>query len=210
MTWRIAWFSSNGGSMTPARTEAFSDGVFSIAATLLVLDLKVPAARGDLLSQLARAWPSYASYVVSFLTIGIIWINHHVIFGQLRRIDRPLQVLNLLLLLTVALTPFPTAILGTYLEAGHDEAVAGAVYGLAMTAMGATFGTLWAYVLWHDSLRTSVITQARKRILLLRFGLGTLVYAAAIGLASVNARISLLIYAALAVYYLVEPIPSHE
>src|SRR5215813_3091868 len=106
-----------GRAMTPARTEAFSDGVFSIAATLLVLDLKVPTARGDLLSQLLRAWPSYASYVVSFMTIGIIWINHHVIFGQLRRIDRTLQVLNLALLLTVALTPFPTAILGAYLEA---------------------------------------------------------------------------------------------
>lgn len=195
--------------MTPARTEAFSDGVFSIAATLLVLDLKVPVANGDLTARLLHAWPSYASYVVSFMTIGIIWINHHVIFGQLRRIDRTLQVLNLLLLLVVALTPFPTAVLGAYLEAGHDQAAAGAMYGLAMTAMGATFGTVWAYVLWHDALRSSVIPPARKRTLLLRFAVGTPVYAAAIGLAFVSAKISLLIYAALAVYYLIAPIPSH-
>src|SRR5262249_25671043 len=152
ITWPLESYSRKGRAMTPARTEAFSDGVFSIAATLLVLDLKVPTARGDLLSQLLRAWPSYASYVVSFMTIGIIWINHHTIFGHLRHVDRTLQVLNLVLLLTVALTPFPTAVLGAYLEAGHDEAVAGAVYGLAMTAMGASFGTLWAYALWHDSL----------------------------------------------------------
>jgi uncharacterized membrane protein len=68
--------------VTPSRTEAFSDGVFSIAATLLVLDLKVPAANGDLLSALTHLWPAYASYAVSFLTIGIIWMNHHTIFAQ--------------------------------------------------------------------------------------------------------------------------------
>lgn len=97
--------------------------------------------------------------------------------------------------------------LGAYLEAGHDQAAAGPVYGLAMTAMGATFGMLWAYVLRHDSLRSSIISPRRKRTLLLRFAIGTPVYAAAIGLAFVSAKISLLIYAALAVYYLIEPIP---
>ncbi len=194
--------------MSPGRTEAFSDGVFSIAATLLVLDLKVPAAHGDLLAQLARQWPAYASYIVSFLTIGIIWINHHVIFAQLRSVNRTLLVLNLLLLLTVALTPFPTAIVADYLDAGHDEAVAGAVYGLAMTAMGVTFGTLWMYVLRKDALRTSAIAPERKRVLLLRFAVGAPIYAGAMAVALVSAKASLLIYAALAVYYLIEPIPS--
>src|SRR5205823_4134021 len=104
-----------GEPMTPGRTEAFSDGVFSIAATLLVLDLKVPAVNGDLLPALWRLWPAYASYAVSFLTIGIIWMNHHTIFAHLRRVDRRLQVLNLILLLIVALIPFPTSILATYL-----------------------------------------------------------------------------------------------
>jgi len=93
--------------MSPARTEAFSDGVFSIAATLLVLDLKVPVANGDLLPALVHLWPAYASYAVSFVTIGIIWMNHHTIFAHLRRVDRPLQVLNLLLLLVVAVIRFP-------------------------------------------------------------------------------------------------------
>ena len=194
--------------MSPARTEAFSDGVFSIAATLLVLDLKVPEANGDLLSALARQWPAYASYAVSFLTIGIIWMNHHTIFAHLRRVDRPLQVLNLLLLLVVALIPFPTSILATYLESGHDQAAAGAIYGLVMTAMGLSFGSLWMYVLRLDDLRITTISAARKRQLLLRFAVGTPIYAAGIGLAFVSARLSLFVYAALAIYYLVEPLPA--
>ena len=194
--------------MSPGRTEAFSDGVFSIAATLLVLDLKVPAANGDLLSALAHMWPAYASYAVSFLTIGIIWMNHHVIFAHLRHVDRPLQVLNLLLLLMVALIPFPTSILATYLESGHDQAAAGAIYGIVMTGMGVSFGSLWMYVLHHDAVRTTTIPAARKRALLLRFAVGAPIYAAGIGLAFVSAKLSLLIYAALAVYYLLEPVPA--
>jgi uncharacterized membrane protein len=194
--------------VTPGRTEAFSDGVFSIAATLLVLDLKVPAANGDLLSALTHLWPAYASYAVSFLTIGIIWMNHHTIFAHLRRVDRPLQVLNLILLLVVAVIPFPTAVLATYLESGHEQAAAGAIYGLVMTAMGVSFGSLWLYVLRHDALRMTIISPARKRALLLRFAIGSPIYAAGIGLAFVSARLSLLVYAALAVYYLVEPVPS--
>jgi TMEM175 potassium channel family protein len=194
--------------VSPGRTEAFSDGVFSIAATLLVLDLKVPAANGNLASALARLWPAYASYAVSFLTIGIIWMNHHAIFAHLRRVDRPLQALNLLLLLIVAVIPFPTSILATYLESGHDQAAAGAVYGLVMTAMGVSFGSLWMYVLRHDALRATTIPAARKRALLLRFAIGSPIYAAGIGLAFVSAKLSLLVYAALAVYYLLEPLPA--
>ena len=194
--------------MSPARTEAFSDGVFSIAATLLVLDLKVPAANGDLLPALIHLWPAYASYAVSFVTIGIIWMNHHTIFAHLRRVDRPLQVLNLLLLLVVAAIPFPTSILATYLESGHDQAVAGAIYGLVMTAMGVSFGSLWLYVLRHDALRTTTIAAAQKRALLFRFAVGSPIYAAGIGLAFVSAKLSLLVYAALAVYYLVAPVPA--
>lgn len=193
--------------MRPARTEAFSDGVFAIAATLLVLEIRVPVAHGDLLSAVVHAWPAYASYTVSFLTIGIIWINHHAIFDQLHRVDPPLVVLNLLLLLLVALIPFPTALLATYLQAGHDEAVAGAAYGVTMTMMGIVFGTLWAYVLRKDELRTTTIDGARKRKLLLRFIGGAPAYAAGIALAFVNAKSSLVLYAALAVYYLIWQIP---
>src|ERR671937_1127352 len=102
--------STLGSTMRTARLEAFSDGVFSIAATLLVLELRVPAPDPvGLAAALLRQWPSYAVYAVSFLTIGIIWVNHHALFDLLRKVDRPLLFLNLLLLLCVAAVPFPTA-----------------------------------------------------------------------------------------------------
>src|SRR2546423_10880475 len=99
--------------MAKNRVEAFSDGVFAIAATLLVLEIHVPApgARGGLGHALLEQWPAYASYVVSFLVIGIIWVNHHAVLEHLRVVDRPLLLLNLLLLLWVALIPWPTNLL---------------------------------------------------------------------------------------------------
>ena len=196
--------------MNTSRTEAFSDGVFAIAATLLVLEVRVPVANGNLLSALLSAWPSYATYAVSFLTIGIIWMNHHAIFDHLRRVDRPLWILNLVLLLLVALVPFPTALLATYLQARHDESVAGAAYGTIMTLMGVAFGTLWAYVLRKDELRATTIDAATKRKLLLRFTGGAPAYAAGIALALVNAKLSLVLYAALTLYYLWWPVPTHR
>jgi TMEM175 potassium channel family protein len=196
--------------MKSGRTEAFSDGVFAIAATLLVLEIRVPVAHGDLLSALVHEWPSYASYAVSFLTIGIIWINHHAIFDHLHSVDRTLLALNLILLLLVALIPFPTALLATYLQAGHDEAAAGAVYGLGMTVMGIAFGALYAYVLRKDELRTTTIDAARKRQLLIRFTGGIPAYAAGIVVAFVSAKISLVLYAALAVYYLLDQISARR
>ena len=92
-----------------ARLETFSDGVFAIAATILVLELSVGGAKvGDLGSALLDLWPSYLAYVTSFLTIGIIWMNHHTLVETIERADRVLLFLNLLLLLVVAFLPFPT------------------------------------------------------------------------------------------------------
>src|ERR1700735_5793616 len=94
--------------MDSRRAEAFSDGVFAIAITLLVLDLRLPGAGPEhdtLIHQLLHAWPQYFAYVVSFLTIGIMWMNHHTIFANITRVDRPLPVLHLLLLLGVGACP---------------------------------------------------------------------------------------------------------
>ena len=112
--------------VSSGRLEAFSDGVFSIAATLLVLELRVPPdAAGGLGPALLAEWPSYASYVVSFLTIGIILVNHHALFANVRRVDRRLLFLNLLLLLSVSTIPFPTAIVGRYIGSGDASRWAG-------------------------------------------------------------------------------------
>ena len=103
--------------MPKTRLEAFSDGVFAIAITLLIIEVRVPDSHaGDLARDLANQWPSYAAFVVSFAIIGIIWVNHHDIFERIVTVDRPLLFLNLLLLLTVAFLPFPTALLGDYIR----------------------------------------------------------------------------------------------
>src|SRR3954469_17222873 len=108
--------------MSTDRLETFSDGVFEIAVTLLILEIGVPhVARGDLAHALVKLWPSYATYVVSFFTIGIIWVNHHSQFMQIERADRVLLFLNLYLLMWVAFIPFPTALLAEYLRAGRTS-----------------------------------------------------------------------------------------
>src|SRR4051794_40035156 len=133
--------------MTMGRIEAFSDGVFAIAITLLVLEIHVPEdAENGLGQALIDQWPAYASYVVSFFVIGIIWINHHAVFDHLARADRPLLFLNLLLLLFVAVLPFPTNLIATYMqEGGADERGAAGVYSGTMTGVGLAFGALWTY-----------------------------------------------------------------
>jgi uncharacterized membrane protein len=129
--------------VSTSRTEAFSDGVFAIAATLLVLELKIPHVEpGGLWGVLLERWPSYATYVLSFLLIGIIWVNHHAVMERIKRVNRTLIVVNLLFLMTVAVIPFPTALLGEYLRVGHDERLAAVVYGTLMALMGIAFGIL--------------------------------------------------------------------
>src|SRR5713226_10354308 len=109
------------------RVESFSDGVFAIAITLLVLELKVPPAGNSQLSTLLiRQWPSYVAFLASFAFIGIMWINHHRLFTLIRRSDHTLLVLNLLLLLGVTVVPFPTALLAAYL--GHPEQRTAAIF----------------------------------------------------------------------------------
>src|SRR5436853_5089498 len=137
--------------MTPSRIEAFSDGVFAIAITLLVLEIHVPEQPENGLGRaLLDQWPAYASYAVSFFVIGIIWVNHHAIFDYLERADRPLLFLNLVLLLWVGLLPWPTNVLGTYMQhGGADERVAAALYTGTMTLMGVSFGALWQYLTRH-------------------------------------------------------------
>ncbi|WP_052372699.1 TMEM175 family protein [Amycolatopsis taiwanensis] len=119
------------------RVEAFSDGVFAIAITLLILEIKVPSAdeHGGLWRALGAQWPSYAAYVVSFLIIGIMWVNHHQLFSYVARVDRTLMFLNLLLLMVVAAVPFPTAMLAEYLREDGASHVAAAVYSLVMVVM---------------------------------------------------------------------------
>ena len=130
--------------MSPGRLEAFSDGVFAIAITLLVLDIHVPdpSTTADLAQQLGSQWPSYVAYGVSFLTIGIIWINHHAMLRRIKAIDHEILILNLLLLLCVGLLPFTTALMAAYLKESEGETLAAAIYAGSFLLMSVVFAAM--------------------------------------------------------------------
>lgn len=132
-----------------ARIEAFSDGVFAIAITLLVLEIKIPAhesvAVRGLTQSLVALWPSYLAFLTSFVTILVIWVQHHWIFTQVRRADHPLLYWNGLLLLVVTFIPFPTGLLAEYLL--HPEAkVAASLYTGNFLVISVVFHGLWRHV----------------------------------------------------------------
>ncbi|MGA2007192.1 MAG: TMEM175 family protein [Solirubrobacteraceae bacterium] len=183
------------------RLETFSDGVFAVAITLLVLGLHVSAPPGGLAHALGNEWPHYATYVVSFLTIGIIWMNHHAQFDRIDHADRPLMVLNLLLLMFVTLIPFPTGLLANYLHAGADEHVAAAVYAGTLLAMSIAFFStyLWAA---RRKLFAAWVGEQHVGYLMRRNGAGLLVYAIAIGVAFASASVSLVLCGLVALFYL--------
>jgi uncharacterized membrane protein len=186
---------------TTDRLETFSDGVFAVAITLLVLGLAVHPAAGRLGHALLHYWPHYATYVVSFLTIGIIWMNHHAQFDRIEHADRTLMVLNLVLLMFVTLIPFPTGLLATYLHTGTDEHVAAAVYAGTLLAMSIAFFSTY---LWADrrNLFAPWVGERQVGYLVRRNGAGLLVYAAAIAVAFASASVSLALCGLVAVYYL--------
>jgi uncharacterized membrane protein len=184
------------------RLEAFSDAVLAIAITLLVLNLKVPEhAAGSLAVALADQWPSYLAYLVSFMVIGIIWLNHHAMFRLVASIDRAVLLLNLVLLLIVAAIPFPTALLAEYLSAGRDSHTAAAVYSGTMLAMAVAFLAMWRYVTGRDRMLHKQIDRAVARATSRRFGVGLVIYVATIGLSFVNATATLVAHLVIALYY---------
>jgi uncharacterized membrane protein len=185
-----------------SRVEAFSDGFIAIAITLLVLQVQVPEApRGKLVSMVAAQWPSYVGYVVTFLTIGIIWINHHAAFDRVTTVDRNLLFLNLVLLAAIAFVPFPTAVLAHYLQKGRDAGIAAALYSVNMMAIAGSFALIWIYLARHGDLLAPGFTPDRARLAVRRAGLGTVAYAASIAVAVVAPAACLPIYAAVALYF---------
>jgi uncharacterized membrane protein len=180
--------------------EAFSDGVFAIAITLLVLDLHVPeVGDGSLTHALAKQWPADASYAVSFLTIGIIWVNHHGLMRHIERCDRTLLCLNVFLLMMVAVLPYPTALISHYARTPNATAAAVA-YGGVMVTMALFFNAIW-----HYAIRAGLLTPGadpREVSGITRSYLpGPLLYLTGALLAFVNADASLIAYAAIAIFY---------
>lgn len=192
--------------MPTSRLEAFSDGVFSIAITLLVLDLHSPHVRGGLATALAKQWPSYVTYLVSFLVIGIIWVNHHALFANIAHADRTLLFFNLLLLMAVAAIPFPTSLLSEYIDQGSQAQVAAAVYGIVNLLMAVAFNLIWSYAAWHRRCLNDRLSPKEVDTITRTFRISVLVYAVTLGIALLSAVASLVVYAALALFYVFDPV----
>jgi uncharacterized membrane protein len=196
--------------MSVGRMEAFSDGVLAIVITLLILDVKVPpSAEGHLGRELAQQWPQYAAYLVSFLIVGIIWLNHHAVIGLLRRTDHTLQVLNLLLLLPISVLPWPTAVLAEYVREGtdSDQRIAVLLYGVTSSVMAVAFNLLWRYLLRHDELRRPEVTREALAVRNRRFNVGAPAYPVATALGLLSVPLFLALMFALAILYLL-PTPE--
>jgi uncharacterized membrane protein len=186
--------------VSKARLEAFSDGVFAVAITLLVLEIAVPGEEGDLAREVGRLWPSFSGYVVSFLTIGIIWVNHHTMVTRFERPDRAVLFLNLNLLLWVVLIPWSTALIAEHLrDAGSDEHFAAAVYAGNFFVMGVSFFAIWFYA---GRSRLVDVDERAWRNLVRRNAVGNGAYAVAFGLAWVSAPACLVLCGLVAVYYI--------
>jgi uncharacterized membrane protein len=194
--------------MDSRRAEAFSDGVFAVAITVLVFGLLDIGTRTLTAAVLLHAWPHYFAYVVSFITIGIMWMNHHTILAHVSRVDRPLLVLNLLLLMGIVAIPFPTALVAEHLrDAGGT--VAAVTYGLVMIAISASFCGVWVYVVIHALSLGAVVPQGALRRSIPGFTLGGAAYVAGTLIAAFwSPVIALVIFGALGVYYLFEHLPS--
>src|SRR3954451_20650695 len=162
--------------MNKSRLETFSDGVFAIAITLLVLTIAQPSNYRDLGHQLWDRWPSLVAYVVSFLVIGIMWLNHHSIFGYLERIDRPFVYLNHLLLLTVVFVPYPTGILGEAIRKGEGTQTAAIFYAVVMAANAYCWSALWLYASTGRRLLAEGFPEEQRRSATVAFAAGSLVY----------------------------------
>jgi uncharacterized membrane protein len=191
------------------RLEAFSDGVFAVAITLLVLEIAIPTGE-DLWHELKDEWPSFAAFFVSFWVIGIIWVNHHGVIDHLRRADRGVLYLNLLLLMSVVLIPFATALMAEHLKSGADEHVAAAVYAGAFVLMAVAFGVLWEYITRHREKLGVELSDEEVRRRSLAFQIGNPFYAIAVIVAFISPAAVLVIIGALAVYYMVAGMRSPD
>ena len=184
-----------------ARLETFSDGVFAIAATLLILEVKLDG-RGSVAHQLLHLWPSYAAYAISFLTIGIMWINHHSLYRQIGRVDRTFLAINVLFLMVIAFIPFPTHVLAAHLH--HDARTAALFYGLTNIAMAVMFSGVWFYAATGRRLIAAEADQRTISGISRSFLPGIPLYTLATLSSFVSAWLALGLYAAIALFYVLE------
>jgi uncharacterized membrane protein len=190
--------------ITKTRLEAFSDGVLAIVITLLAFELRPPELDEgqSLAGALWDQWPSYLAYVLAFAQIGVIWLNHHRLFSQVRVVDGKLLLLNLNLLMWITLIPFPTALVADYLQDGGEPTrTAVAVFSATLFLTSIGFIALYAWIT-HDARLVHSLPPRRQVVAArIRFGIGLGAYGLAVGLAFVVPYAALAIHALTAGYY---------
>jgi TMEM175 potassium channel family protein len=197
--------------LTTERITAFSDGVFSIAITLLVLNLHVPTipsnvpsykVPGDLLDQLGTQWPSLLSYLLSFVIVGIYWVAHHNMFHYIKRSDRPFLWINILLLMCVAFIPFPAGLLGQY----PTQRISVIIYASSLILTNLMLSLLWWYATSNYRLVDQDLDPHFVRTVNRRNMTAPVVYLVSIGLSFLSPLASLIVFFLFPLYYI---IPSH-
>jgi uncharacterized membrane protein len=192
--------------MNRGRLEAFSDGVFAIAITLLVLTIAQPSNYAHLAHQLSQRLPSLAAYAVSFAVIGIMWLNHHTIFTQLKEVDRGIFYLNLVLLMTIVFIPYPTEVFGEALSRGQGAETAAIFYSCAMTVNAWMWAALWLYASIGRRRLVDDFPENQRIMSTILFVAGTGIYAASIAIAVASPYACLAFHGGLAIYYAFDPI----
>jgi uncharacterized membrane protein len=188
--------------MPKNRLEAFSDGIFAFAATLLILNLAVNAGQ-PLGPQLLQIWTSYVAYALSFVTIGIIWANHHTVMHQIGHVDRFFLMVSVLFLMFIAFIPFPTRLLALNIRGEGAEAAA-LVYGITLTGTAILFYALWRYAARNRKLLRDDADQRVVDGISRSYGVGPISYAVATLVALWNPLVSAALYAAIALFYVAE------
>ncbi len=195
------------------RLEAFSDGVFAVAITLLVLTIKIPGVDGpasqlpndtQLWSILLSEWPMLAAYVTSFATIGVMWLNHHRLFTHIKHTDTGLMLLNLLLLLIIVFIPVPTALVAEYLV-HPDQHTAALLYSGTYVILAVCFNFLWRYASYHNRLLGKNVDTRAVRAISRQYWLGPLPYLIAFILALFSTPASLTLCFLLALFFAIPP-----
>ena len=186
-----------------ARLEFFSDAVFAIAITLLILDVKIPPREEQVIPALLHEWPSSAAFLVSFASIGAMWVNHHRLFLLIRKADDTLLVLNLLVLLGVTVVPFSTGLLAEHMR-GPDQRIAALLYNGTFLYTALAFGVLWRYASTHELLGEDATVPvyfyhlSRRRV-------GPILYLICVIIAWFDARASFIANAATALFFALVP-----
>lgn len=201
MSTESAGSESDSIERSPARLVAFSDAVIAIAVTLLVLDIRPPTDTRHLLHGLAALWPSYASYIVTFMLIGNIWANHHVMFDHIRHVDRLVLFLNTVLLMDIAFLPFAAAVLANSFRDGQGERAAVVLHGLTFEVAAALFNVIWWHARHDPRVLARNIDPAGVRAISRRFAFALVWLGSGVLLGALLPFLGFAVFVAFIIYY---------